>query len=353
MANYREHTFLSGSERAPLAGARAIGATNAEETLNVTLLLRSRNETESRMRNRGTFAAANTKIGELLRQHPRERKHLTREDFLTTRGALQEDVAKVEQFAHAYGLTIVRTSLLKRSVELTGSVANFNKAFHVELLQYVHANRSYRGRTGPVYIPNELAGIVKAVLGLDNRPQAHPHFRTQQAPNKLHTRTQLPDGTFTPVQLGQLYDFPQNADGTGQCIAIIELGGGYKPLDLDFYFKNILNIATPKIVAVSVDGGQNSPAGDANSPDGEVMLDIEVAGAIAPKSTIVVYFASNSDKGFYDAIATAIHDPQYKPSVVSISWGGSESLWSQQSLTQYNSLFEDAALLGITVCAAS
>ena len=54
------------------------------------------------------------------------------------------------------------------------------------------------------------------------------------------------------------------------------------------------------------------------------MLDIEVAGAIAPGAKIVVYFAPNTDAGFLDAIAAAIHDTTNKPSVISISWGGPE-----------------------------
>jgi kumamolisin len=83
------------------------------------------------------------------------------------------------------------------------------------------------------------------------------------------------------------------------------------------------------------------------------MLDIEVAGAVAPKSTLAVYFAPNTDQGFYNAIAAAVHDTRYNPSVISISWGGPESSWSQQSLTEFDTLFQDAATLGVTVCAAS
>jgi kumamolisin len=53
---------------------------------------------------------------------------------------------------------------------------------------------------------------------------------------------------------------------------------------------------------------------------------------------ITVYFAPNTDQGFYNAIAAAIHDATSSPSVISINWGGPESSWSQQSLTEYNSL---------------
>ena len=105
--------------------------------------------------------------------------------------------------------------------------------------------------------------------------------------------------------------------------------------------------------AIGVDHGKNAPTGDAGGPDGEVMLDIEVAGAVAPKAKIAVYFAPNTDAGFLDAITTAIHDTRRKPTIVSISWGGPESSWTAQSLTAFDSAFQDAAALGVTVLVAS
>ena len=83
------------------------------------------------------------------------------------------------------------------------------------------------------------------------------------------------------------------------------------------------------------------------------MLDIEAVGAIAPQANIAVYFGPNTDAGFLDAITTAIHDTTNKPSVISISWGGPESSWTQQSLTAFDSAFQAAAAMGITVCVAS
>jgi len=102
-----------------------------------------------------------------------------------------------------------------------------------------------------------------------------------------------------------------------------------------------------------VDGAQNLPTGDPNSADGEVLLDIEVVGAIAPAATIAVYFAPNTDQGFLDAITKAVHDTVRKPSVISISWGGPESAWTAQALSAFDQAFQDAAVLGVTVCCAS
>src|ERR1019366_6050521 len=96
----------------------------------------------------------------------------------------------------------------------------------------------------------------------------------------------------------------------------------------------------------------NQPTGDTNGPDTEVMLDLEVAGAVAPGARIVVYFAPNTDAGFLDAINQAAMDKTNKPSVISISWGGPESSWTAQSLQNYNSALQAAAAVGVTVCVA-
>ncbi len=312
MANYREHVPLKGSERVVVPGAKAIGATSPDQLLQVTVLLRSRAQAEdAKTGNTRATTGERAAVETLQKQRSEERQHLTREKFLEQRGALEEDIRKVEDFAQEYGLSIVETNLAKGSVKLAGSVASFDRAFDVELLNYEHPGGSYRGRTGPVHIPTELDGIVTAVLGLDNRPQARPHFRTHKPAITARSR------------------------------------------DVRRYFRSTLNLTPPKVVAISVDGAHNSPTGDPGGPDGEVMLDIEVAGAVAPKSTLAVYFAPNTDQGFYDAIAAAIHDTRYNPSVISISWGGPESTWSQQSLNEYNTVLEDAATLGVTVCVAS
>jgi kumamolisin len=101
---------------------------------------------------------------------------------------------------------------------------------------------------------------------------------------------------------------------------------------------------------VSVGGAQNQPGTDA---DGEVMLDIEVAGAVAPATQIAVYFANNTDQGFHDAIAQAAHDAVRKPGIISISWGGSEDSWTQQALDAMNAALQDAAAMGVTVTVAA
>jgi len=102
-----------------------------------------------------------------------------------------------------------------------------------------------------------------------------------------------------------------------------------------------------------VDQGTNSPTGDPNGPDGEVELDIEVSGAVAPGAQIGAYFAPNTDRGFIDALTAAIHDGNLRPSIISISWGSPESSWTDQARNAMNSACQDAATMGVTVLVAS
>lgn len=83
------------------------------------------------------------------------------------------------------------------------------------------------------------------------------------------------------------------------------------------------------------------------------MLDIEVAGAVAPKANTAVYFAPNKGNGFLDAINAAVHDSDRKPSVISISWGGPEDQAEEQAIQAFHEVFMEAATLGITICVAS
>jgi len=335
----KKRVRIAGSERATLHGARLVGPANPQERIEVTLLLKPASSSALPSLER----AGNVK--------PHERTHLSREEFEAKHGADPKDVAKIDAFAHEHGLDIGEVNLAGRTVVLSGTVQALSDAFNVTLHMYDHPSGAYRGRTGAIEIPGELEDIVQGVFGLDNRPQAKPHMRPIHEQGGAWHSSQK-GVSYLPTQVAKLYDFPSSVNGQGQCIAIIELGGGYKTSDLNAYFQQ-LGIKTPKIAAVSVGGAHNTPTGDPNGPDGEVMLDIEVAGAVAPGAQIAVYFAKNTDAGFLQAITTAIHDKVRQPSVISISWGGPEASWTTQALTAFDQAFQAAAALGVTVTVAA
>jgi kumamolisin len=320
---------IRGSERHPPEGARAVGPAPRNEYIEVSIYLRPR-PTEH----------------PTAPPLPQGRRRLTREEFASVHGADPDVISKVEAFARDHGLTLMSSDAARRVVILGGTASSMETAFDVKLQHFERDGQIFRGRVGNVRVPADLAELIEAVVGLDERPQARPFVRIFKPSGEA---VSLVATSFTAPEVAALYDFPAAGNGAGQTVGIIELGGGFVQSDLAFYFAQ-LGLSAPQILTLSVDGGVNSPGGDA---DAEVALDIEVIGAVAPGATIVVYFAPNSDRGFLDAVTTAIHDSAHRPSVLSISWGNAESTWTTQAMRAMDQAFQDAATLGVTVCCAS
>jgi kumamolisin len=277
--------------------------------------------------------------------------HLTPEEFESRFGSSAEDIAAIERFAQHHGLTVTNRSSARRSVAISGPSEKIVKAFKVNLLKCTHLGHGYRAVDGDVYVPETLRDIVVGVFGLDNRPQAHPHFRRLAHATNPHAAAAAADRSFDPTKVATLYKFPTNVTGRGETIGFIELGGGFQQSDLSSYFQKLGISPAPNVTAISVDSANNAPTGDPSSADGEVALDIEVTGAVAPGANIKVFFAPNSDQGFLDAITTAVHDTD--TSLISISWGQAESGFAGQTMTAFNDAFKAATTLGKTVFAAS
>jgi kumamolisin len=326
-------TQLAGSERALPAQARFVKPLDPQERIEVSVYLRD--------------PAADEMAGDLAAHAEQPGQQLSREDYILRHSARQSDIMKVARFAERHNLQVIDINAEARRFVLSGTAADLSTAFATQLHQYEHHGQHFRGRSGYLHVPDELGPIVEGVFGLDDRPQARPHFRLA-SPSKAQPQ----DNAYSPPQLAQLYDFPVDVNGSGQCIGLIELGGGYNTQDLAIFFQQ-LGITQPEVVSVSVDGAQNTPAGDPNSADGEVALDIEVAGAVAPGAKIAVYFAPNTDRGFLDAITQAVHDTTNNPTILSISWGSPEVNWTKQAMTAMDKAFQTAAALGITVCVAA
>jgi kumamolisin len=268
------------------------------------------------------------------------------EEFADRHGADPADLDLVTAEATRLGAQVVTVHAGARLVRLRGTAAVLTGIFGTGLRVVTRtdpdgAEITHRYRSGELSVPEAWHGVVTAVLGLDDRPQARSRIAHPSAVSV----------SYTPPQLGQIYRYPPNTDGTGQTIAIIELGGGYDQRDLDTYFSR-LGLPSPSVSAVGVDGATNVPGRDPQGADGEVMLDIEVVGGLAPACRIVVYFAPNTDAGFLDAVAQAAHATP-TPAAISISWGASEDSWTGQARTALDGAMADAVALGVTVTAAA
>jgi kumamolisin len=154
--------------------------------------------------------------------------------------------------------------------------------------------------------------------------------------------------SLTPRQVAGAYHFPiDKATGKGYVGGIIELGGGYNASQVAKYFTS-QGLPEPIFVSVNVDGGSNTSDGP-DGADGEVQLDMIVAGAVAPGAAFRVYFAGNTDAAFLAALkqATAECDG------VSISWGASENNWTPSVMDQFEAVIKAARGVGVPVFVAA
>ncbi len=343
---------LPGSERGPVPGLEPVGPVDGAARIEVTLVTRRRASLPAEL----VLGPDTLTPAELAERH----------------GTDPGDVDLIGRVLSQHGIEVTQTYTGSRCVKASGTLAALAETFGASLsmVRSDHPAASggraeHRYREGSLRVPAELNGIVLAVLGLDNRPQARPQFRIARAvsPSVAGATEGLagPDAgpsapaaattSYTPPQVAGFYQFPAGTDGTGQTLAILEFGGGFASSDLDSYFSG-LGIATPTVTAAGIDGAVNQPGQDPSGADGEVLLDIEVAGAVAPSAAQIVYFAPNTDQGFVDAVSAAVH-ARPTPTAVSISWGASEDSWTAQARSALDQAIADAAAMGATVCAAS
>jgi hypothetical protein len=338
---------LEKSERHKVQNAALVGPANANEVISVSVRVR-----------RLPGAPPLPDMNYWASIPVRDRKYLSRDEFTSQYGADPADLNRVADFAKAAGLTVTESSAARRTVVLSGTVAQIGAAFGVTLGKYKSADQEYRGREGFISVPAELKDVVEGVFGLDNRRMAH------RASNGTAGGTITP---LNPVQVAKLYDFPTSS-ASGQTIGLLEFGGGYLASDITSYFTTNKGIGpgykTPALTPISVDGVTNSPDGSGESA--EVTLDISVAGAVAQGANIAVYFAPFTEQGWVDIVTTAVQDVAKMPagwampSVISISWAWTEFEsfsggvdWTQAAMDAVSATFQEAASMGITVFAAS
>jgi hypothetical protein len=433
---------LKGSERPPSKTAKLLGPADPQETFSVTIVLRRRPD-----------GPAIPSFDYFAKTPLSQRRRMAQEEFAAKYGAAAEDINEIVEFAVSHGLTVVETHAGRRTVVVSGTVAQMSKAFGVTLGRYERVTSKrrgkrvlpyrevYRGREGAIHVPKNLAEVIVGVFGLDTRRISHSHVTPADPPDT---------GQVSVQQVTELYDFPSPGPSiTGQTIGIIAPTGGfggYLQSDLNEYFAsigataitpipvsidniangtseettiadapaatstlvfplisnlplysigefsiggtyyyievtNVTSTATSTTVTVEVyDFATNSfvttgfptdvPAGTTVffNLDGETTQDICISGSAALGANVAVYFSKDTEAGWIDLLARAIHPNAgdfpagvNPPSVLSASWiigcddpDGMALFGITTSVIEaMDAAFQDAALQGLTVCVAS
>jgi PKD repeat protein len=266
----------------------------------------------------------------------------------------QECISDITSYCNEYNLNVMKDGLF--TLKVSGNTKDLSNALVAHLHKYTENDYIYYASNTSIQLPTKFSGVVDNILGINTKKIAHPYFHRSNiiVNNSLKEDTNVSliephaSTVFTPLQVATLYNYPTGLDGTGQKIGIIELGGGYLLSDMKQYLSDLGISGTPNITDVSVDGATNNPSDRSSSI--EVVLDIQVIMALVPKASLFVYFASNTDQGFYDAISQAINTCN----IVSISWGAPEAYWYSSTLTTFNNLFQYGTMTkNVTIFVAS
>lgn len=267
---------------------------------------------------------------------------LTRREWAARFGADAADIAAVRRWARAAGVVVTGVDAARRAVHVSAPAGRLARLFGVTRVRYRHGAHEWASHTGAIQLPRALAPLVTGVSGFHLEPAASHAARAHAASSSSRAVS------YTAQRIARHYGFPRRADGRGQTIGVIALGGGFRPSDMSAYF-TAMKLPRPRVTVVGVAGARNNPA----APSGEVTGDIQLAGGLAPGARIAVYLAPNTEHGFVEAVSHAVHDRRRAPAVITISWGRNEMHWVRSTLRQFEEVLAEAAVLGISVCCSS
>jgi hypothetical protein len=317
---------LPGSEHPQIKGSTLLGPVDPKERLTVSVIVRQK--------------PGSPEVPDL--QHwqdtpPEQRVYLSPEEFFERHGGAQEEVDTVAKYLAGRGLRVVEQHAGRRRIVAEGTAAQMNSAFGVTLNRYRAPERSvprpprkqgegrpfgdhletaaheHRGFEGPVHLPANLARLVEAVIGLDNRRLGMPAGNgTGDPPGAVQ---------LAPTTIARDYNFPTNS-AAGQTIGIFEdafNGAAYLASDINLFLGGL---PAPNLTDILLLGYTNNPANAGTNGGFECNIDVSIAAATAPGANINVYFTDDSDLGwdtFFDRAIFPLPGDN-PPSVLTSSW---------------------------------
>ena len=248
------------------------------------------------------------------------------------------DVELLRAYCASFAIDIIERHW--RSVVMHGALSQLIEAFGATAGMYETSDkRRFRLRVGSLNVPPHIAAIVRGPFGIHQWPRS-------RALGPLHSHT-VP---LSARDVAERYRFP-DADGSGQTVAVLQLRGEFRAADFAACMQ-AQNITAAVPTVKRVDNAELTHT-IVTEKDVESAIDTQIVGALAPGARIVVYAAPDNERGVLDAIRTALFDEEYAPSILSISFGFPEHVWTPVALTILDELFTVAALLGVSVFCAS
>ena len=315
--------------------AAPVGLLPATKRMNLAIMLPLRNQPELTSFLDRLYDA----------KSPDYRKFLSVTQFTEAYGPTAQDYQAVVDFAKANGFTVTATPSNRLLVDINGTVAQIESAFHVVMTVYQHPTES-RTFYSPDREPSLALSVpVAHIAGLNDYSIPRPKLKRLAAGSRAHSNAtgSGPDGAYRPSDMREAYYGPGSLTGTGQSVGLLEFDG-YETADVTNDEGGVTY--TVPITNVLVDGGSAASDGD----DGEQALDIAQAIGMAPGLTSVrVYIAPGTSSigvGDVDIFNKMATDNISKS--LSCSWG-----WNPDDTSDDDPIFQEFAAQGQNLFVAS
>lgn len=319
---------ILGTHREPWPGSSRAGDLDLTREILLTAWLRPKRGGELDANAARTLGAT----------PPSKRAYVDRAKLARETDVDPGDVALFRSFCAQHKISVEEAHW--RSLVLSGTIEHFIDAFGATVATHVDAGkRRFRHRSGGLHAPPEIAAITRGVFGLHQWPRAVTLRQLRRHATPL-----------TAAQVAARYDFP-DADGSGQTIGILQCRAQFKAADFERCMR-AQGITTQQPTTVLVDDAVVKHENETSS-DLEAALDTQIAAALAPGARIVIYEGPNDERGFLDVVRKAIFDSERAISILSISYGWPEMLWTPATLRLLDELFAAAALVGVSVFCSS
>jgi subtilase family serine protease len=296
-------------------------------------------------------------LAELYTTSPRDRHYLTPSEFTERFGPTQEDYDAVVRYVQAHDLTVVGGSRDSMEVQVRGTVAAIESAFHVNLMIYQHPTEN-RIFYAPDREPTvDLSFVLWHISGLDNYSIPRPKYVRKSDYAKAlgidpdavigHATTGSgPGSSFLGSDMRAAYYGGTTLTGAGQNLGLFEFLGT-DLADLNTYYKNANETNTVPITLFSTDGTSVNcefTNADDYCDDTEQTIDMTQSLGIAPGLASLVMYIGSTDTAIISAMT--VHNPL--PSVISCSWG-----WTPADPKSLDPYFEKMAAQGQNFFVAS
>jgi hypothetical protein len=247
------------------------------------------------------------------------RHYLTPDEFTERFGPTKEDYAAVVAFAQAQGLTVTATHPNRLLVDVGGSAADFEHAFHTNLRLYRHP-RENRNFYAPDTAPSiDLTVPVLSVHGLDNYAVPHPAgHRPRRAAQATPLDGSGPSGNLMGSDFRKAYAPGATLTGAGQSVGLVEFDGYYAS-DIATYASQA-GISSVPLHNVLIDGFNGTPITGPYANNSEVAMDIELVIAMAPGLNQVLVYEAGPSAAAIDILNRMATDNTAKQLSASWTW---------------------------------